>query len=76
MKFQPVAVDGFASFQLQTGAPQQAASAAWSSFQIITVYVVARALDERETLQRNVDATGEQRPWSRYVDEVERLVDG
>ncbi|MEX2178828.1 MAG: glycosyltransferase [Gemmatimonadaceae bacterium] len=37
---------------------------------------IARALDARETLQRNVDTADEQRPWSRYVDEVERLVDG
>lgn len=37
---------GVASYAMQTGAPQQGASAAWSCFQIISVYVIARALDE------------------------------
>ena len=49
-----VAMDGFLSFELQTGAPQQAASAAWSSFQIVTVYVVARGLDELTRGQNGV----------------------
>ena len=34
-----------ATFSVQTGAPQQAAAAAQSCFLMITVYVIARALD-------------------------------
>ena len=48
-----IAMDGFFSFEMQTGAPQ-AAAAAWSPFQIITVYVVARALDELTRGQNGV----------------------
>jgi hypothetical protein len=40
------AIEGFFSFAIQTGAPQQAAAAAASCFRIITPYVIARALDE------------------------------
>src|SRR5688572_12061431 len=40
------AIDGFVSFYLQTGAPQQAAAAASACFHMITPYVMARALDE------------------------------
>lgn len=40
------AADGFFSFQIQTGAPQQAAAAGAACFHMITVYVIARALDE------------------------------
>ncbi len=40
------AVDGFASFPLQTGAPQQAAVSAWGCFRLIAVYVIARGIDE------------------------------
>jgi hypothetical protein len=38
--------NGFISFALQSGAPQQAAASAYACFQMITVYVIARALDE------------------------------
>lgn len=40
------AAESFASFELQTGAPQQAASAAYACFRLIAVYVAARAIDE------------------------------
>ena len=40
------AVDGFTTFDIQTGAPQQAAAAAAACFHMITVYVLARAADQ------------------------------
>lgn len=40
------ALDGFISFGMQSGAPQQGAVAAWGAFRIVAVYTLARALDE------------------------------
>lgn len=50
-----LALDGFFSFVIQKGAPQQAASAASSCFELLSVYVIARALDQ---LLREPDALG------------------
>lgn len=40
------AINGFFTIEIQTGAPQQAAAGAIACFQVITPYVLARALDE------------------------------
>jgi hypothetical protein len=47
--------NGIFTFEMQTGAPQQAAAAAVSCFHMITIYVLARALDQ---LLRNQESLG------------------
>lgn len=49
------ALDGFFTFEAQTGAPQQAAAAAAACFHMIAPYVIARGLDQ---LLRGPDALG------------------
>lgn len=39
------AADGVLTFQIQSGAPQQAVAAASACFHMITVYVIARGFD-------------------------------
>jgi hypothetical protein len=46
------ALNGFATFAIQTGAPQQAAAAASACFQMITPYLIARAMDELTRSER------------------------
>lgn len=40
------AVDGFFTFEMQSGAPQQAAAAGAACFHMIAVYVIVRAIDQ------------------------------
>jgi hypothetical protein len=46
------AIDGFVSFNVQTGAPQQAAVAAYGCFRLIAVYVLARAVEALTRAER------------------------
>ena len=41
-----VGLNGVFSFEMQSGAPQQAAVAGVNCFYMITIYVIARALDQ------------------------------
>jgi hypothetical protein len=44
-----LAAEGFLTFGLQIGAPQQAAAAAWSCFKVIVPYTIARSIQEMLT---------------------------
>lgn len=46
--------ESYFSFEMQTGAPQQAASAAHGCFRLIAIYVIARGVDELTRGMRGV----------------------